>query len=134
MQEELHESYWFVLQMSWLIGQVIAEEDRHSFLEEFNREDSRYRGLLARFILPQFSDITTDAFNESGISFLLADLNRSGSVGRFPDHLLVSASTERFVCDRLLPLLSDDDPTFSENLRIVLDEAGRRHGRRYFRM
>ena len=74
---------------------------------------------------------TTDVFNEDAISFMLADLNREGSTHTFREHLLSSTATEKFVTERLLPLLPDAKPPLLINLKSVLKQAGTRHGRRY---
>ena len=81
--------------------------------------------------VPRFPDLTTDVFNDDAISFLLADLNRKGSAVGLDEHLLGRAATERFVTERLLPLLPDAKPPLSPNLRRILRQAGSRHGRRY---
>jgi hypothetical protein len=117
--------------MARLFGRVLNAAGRQALLAEFNKSDSKFRRLLADFILLQRSDLTTDAFSEDGISFLLADLNRAGSAVGFVGHLLGVTATEQFVTERLLPLLSEAKPPLSENLRRVLKQAGSRHGRRY---
>lgn len=124
---------WFLHLMPWLLAKVLNAGGRHAFVAEFNKEGSRFRSLLARSVLPYFSDLTTDSFSEDAISFLLADLNRAGSAVGFRVSLLGNTATEQFVAERLLPLLSDAKPPLADNLRIVLGEAGSRHGRRYIR-
>jgi hypothetical protein len=97
---------------------------------EFNKAGSKFRGLLLHFVLPQRTDLTTEAFSEETISYLLADLSRDGSVD-WQGHLLGQTATEQFVTERLLPLLPGAKPPLSDNLQKVLRQAGSRHGRRY---
>ncbi len=130
-QDDKALGFSFRYSMSELFARYLSAESRRAFVTEFNKSGSKFRGLLARFILPLRSDLTTDEFSEDAISFLLADLNRDGSTGGLPDHLFGSTATENLVTERLLPLLSDAKPPLSENLRNVLQQAGSRHGRRY---
>lgn len=125
------DGWWFAYEISSLFGRTLSPVSRSRFVAEFNRPDSRFRGLLAKSILPHFPDITTDALSDDAISFLLADLSSSRMAGGFPGHLLGSAATEQFVVERLLPLLDGAKPPLAENLRSVLITAGGRHARRY---
>jgi hypothetical protein len=130
MEERGSESgFWFIYQMAGLFAK--ARGARSAFVAEFNKQGSRYRSVLAYSVLPRFPDLTTDAFSEDAISFLLADLNRPGAAGGLHGHLLGGTATEQFVTERLLPLIPDTKPPFSENLQKVLRQAGSRHGRRY---
>jgi hypothetical protein len=122
---------WHVDQLGALFAEHLTIDAQNEFLVRFNTQTSKFGRLLARFVLPYRSDLTTDAFNEDSTSFLLADLNRQASLGLFGGHLLGSTATEQFVVERLIPLVADAKPPLSENLRLVLNQAGRRHGRRY---
>ena len=124
--------YWFCYRMAYVFGRVLSAGDRQAFVAEFNRAASPFRSLLAHGILPHFPDLTTDVFGADAISFLLAELNREGSVDDWRGHLLGTA-TEQFVNERLLPLVAEAKPPLSDNLRRVLRQAGSRHGRRYAR-
>lgn len=121
---------WFCYKMAWLFDSILSAGTPDAFVTEFNRGTSRFRRVLADFIFRRFSNLTTDVFSDDAVSFLLADLNRKGSVG-FDGHLLGPTATEQFVTERLLPLVTDAQAPFSENLRRVLQHAGSRHGRRY---
>ena len=123
--------YWFHHEMAQLFAKFVNAESRKAFVTEFNRSGSEFRKLLARSILPYWSDLTTDVFSEDAISFLLSDLNQDQSAAGFRGRLLGTTATEKFVIERLLPLFSDAKPPLSENLRKVLTQAGSRHGRRY---
>jgi hypothetical protein len=83
------------------------------------------------YIIPYCDGISSDTFDENTISFLLSDLERPGSADSFRGHLLGGTATERFVTERLLPLLRTAEGPFLHNLGRVLRQAGSRHGRRY---
>jgi hypothetical protein len=123
--------YWLCDRLSWLFAMTLTAGARRAFVSEFNKADSRFRDLLAHVVLPQFPDLTTEAFSEDAISFLLADLGRAQGFVNIAGLLLGTTATERFVTERLLPLLPDAKPPSSKKLREVLRQAGSRHGRRY---
>lgn len=114
-----------------LFSSHLEDHVREAFVEEFNKNESRYRQILSEHILPKRSDLSTDDFSADAISFLLADLSRSQNSWYGPCRLLANTATERFVTERLLPLLGDAKGVSARNLRVVLREAGSRHGRRY---
>lgn len=126
-----HNQFWFAHQLGALFANQLSQEKKNLFFAEFNKSNSIYRKLLLHFILPHFQECTTDLFNEDTISFMLADLNRDRAVNRFRGHLLGNAATERFVTERILPLLREAQAPLAENLRAILSQAGSRHGRRY---
>ena len=125
-------SFWFLNMLGGLFGEHLNREVQHEFVFEFNKSNSKYRRLLLRLVLPRFTDITTENFNEDAISFLLADLSYEGSASSFHGHLLGNTATEEFVTERLFPLLRDAKDPLLKNLHSVLRQAGSRHGRRYF--
>ena len=133
MEVQSRSSGWRVLAgLGGLFGQHLNVEVQNEFVCEFNKPDSKFRRLLLRFVLPSFTDITTDIFSDEAISFLLADLSRKGSTSSFYGHLLGSTATEDFVIERLVPLLPDAKQPLLGNLHSVLRQAGSRHSRRYF--
>ena len=77
--------FWLASRMAHLFARGLDAESRHAFVAEFNTRGSRFRRLLANYVLPNFPDLTTDAFSEDAISYLLADLNRSEIVAGYPD-------------------------------------------------
>ena len=124
---------WFALsQIGALFASKLSREARTMFVVEFNNTKSKYRRPVLDYILPHCSDLTTDDFSEDSISFLLADLNRVGAVDQVAGGLLGRVATERFIKERLLPLLPDAESPLADNLRLILVHAGSRHGRRYF--
>ena len=123
---------WFLDQLGGLFSNHLNHDVQNEFVFEFNKPSSKFRRLLFQFVLPHFTDITTDMFSEDAISFLLADLSDERSALPSHGHLLGSTATEEFVTERLLPLLSDIKQPLSKKLHTVLKRAGSRHGRRYF--
>jgi hypothetical protein len=123
-------SAWLVYQIGGLFAQHLDSAGQHEFVAEFNMSNSKYRRLLMKHVLPYFKDITIDVFSEDAISFILADLSQT-KVSHFPGHLMALTATEKFINERLLPLLPDANAQLLENLHEVLKEAGSRHGRRY---
>jgi hypothetical protein len=124
-------NYWIGYKLSWLLGNASTEVSRLEFITEFNKEESKFRKLLASSILSYFPELTTDDFTEGSISYLLASLKHDRTQYPLNGHLLGRTATERFVSERLLPLLSSADSQLSSTLHDVLKEAGQRFGRRY---
>jgi hypothetical protein len=123
--------WWFSKQLGALFANHLNLEKRNEFVIEFNKTNSKYRNLLLHFVIPNFSDLTTDAFAEDTISFLFADLNRAGAAHAFHGHILGCMATERFITERIMPILPRAESPLVDNLRAVLMQAGSRHGRRY---
>lgn len=123
--------YWLLMQLGALCANQVSPQIRDLFIAEFNKPNSKYRNILHHFVMPYFTELTTDAFSEDAISFLLADLNRKGAAAYFQGNILGNIASERFITDRLLPLLPDAKPPLAENIQRTLDKAGSRHGRRY---
>jgi len=116
--------------LSALFAERLNAEDYKRFVAEFNRKDTRYRELLAHSILKPKGDLTTDDFSEDALTFLLNDLHESQPYAVM-GLLLGNTATETFVTERLLPMLQGAQGTLRSNLLNVLNEAGKRHGRRY---
>lgn len=125
------EGHWFVNQLGSLFAAHLNNEVQDKFVVEFNKSGSKFRRLLLHTVLPYRNDITTEAFSEDAISFMLADLSQEGSVHSYRRHLLGNTATEQFVTERLLPLLPDAKQPLLKNLHDVLRKAGSRHGKRY---
>jgi hypothetical protein len=128
MEEESTESGWFLLdRISIFFERYLALETRNAFVAEFNKPASKYRRILANSILLRRDNLSTNHFSKDAISFLMASLKERIS----RRHLLGSTATEQFVTEHLLPQLSIAEEPFATNLRLVLQHAGSRHGRRY---
>jgi hypothetical protein len=123
--------WWFTDRLCNIFAEHLSVGAREAFVAEFNRAGSRYRPVLARFVLWRWRDLTTDDFSEEALSFLIEDLQRKGSVDDLHGHLLGHTATEAFVADLLVPSLDTQDPIFHRNLVRMLEQAGSRHGHRY---
>ena len=125
--------WWLRDRISKLFEMRLTSVARDAFVAEFNRAGSKYQSVLANSILLARDDLNTDSFSEEAISFLLASLREKGTVDaiRGRGHLLGNTTTESFITERLLPLLSIAEEPLATNLRRVLRHAGSRHGRRY---
>lgn len=104
------------------------ENCHKELLIEFNHVNSPYRELLMSVL----ADIgcTTDDFSDETQSFLLGRLS-SYQRKHYGHTLLGQTATEAFVQERLLPLYTISGAVVRSNLTTILEEAGRRHRRRY---
>ena len=122
--------HWRADLLSSFLGSYAAASLARDFVSELNDPSSRYRALLLCHVLYRFGSVTTDDFTDETADFAIADLlQRNGSDN---DSLLAQAATESFIVEKLLPLLSRVGRNEAARVRAVLNEAGRRHGRRYF--
>lgn len=113
-----------------MLGEWGTEEVQKCLVQEFNSPASEFRQVLHDYVLPRMTDITIEQFSEDSISYLLAEL-RCGN-NTFPeDSPLGQLASEKFVNERLPPLLSVPDADLQKGLRVALRAAGSRHGRRY---
>lgn len=132
MNEKGHEKAWWLYnRISRLFADHLKPDVHETFVAEFNKPRSKFRGILASSILLAFKELTTDKFSDDTISFLIASLRNEKAIDDIRGHLLGNTATESFVTERLLPLLSGADETLAKNLHRVLQQAGSRHGRRY---
>lgn len=131
MEEHMGKMAWLQIQFGGLFANHLTKEDQKKFILEFNNESSKYRPLLTRRLLGSRFDVTTDDFNDDAISYLLADLNKEDCISPLNGHILGWAATEKFVEERLLPLVQNTTQPFSKNLNAVIKQAGSRHGRRF---
>lgn len=123
---------WFLDQLGSLFAGYLERAVQDEFVAEFNKPGSKFRRVLTRYVLSHRDDLTTDEISEDAISFLLADLSREQSgLHSHRRHLLGNIATERFVTERLTPLIRAAKPPLLKNLRLVLRQVGSRHGRRY---
>ena len=132
MQEVINteDSFWFVDRLSHFITNYGDSETLRSVIRIFN-ESSKFRPLLARYLLPKFLDLSCDDLSEDAIEFLITDLHNPMTV--FTQAPLIGEiATEQFVHDRLLPLVNSEDAIFRRNLLSALRAAGKRHHRRYY--
>lgn len=104
---------------------------QEKILRLFNLENCEYRDFLSEFVISQISSVTTDRLSEDAIDFLLGKL-RSRKMNNFND-ILGNISTEKFVENKLLPLLEINKEPLKSNLREILYNAGKNHKKRYLK-
>jgi len=127
--ESAGQNFNLLLNVSSLFAERLSADDQAALLREFNKCDSKYRGILARVLLPYRTDLTTEQFSSDAIQYLLDEL-RVSPVDTTHSLLAISC-TEAFVASTLLPLNASAEGLLKDNLRHILKEAGDRHGRRY---
>lgn len=132
MQEEylLDPHSWFCARLANFLGRNMASSSRAAFLSEFNRADTAYRKVMLS-VMAHGLDASTDELSEDAISFILSELAREDRSFRFSDDVLGFLPTERFVVERILPMLPKAEGVFRRRLLKILDRAGGRHSRRY---
>lgn len=117
------------------LGEFIADHmDSETAIyvkDRFNNGNSRLREALSESVLNRDGLVQFDDLGADSISWLVADLERR-PISPWGNHLLSVVATEEFVESVLIPLMSDSPSDLLKvNLRQVLRECGRRHGRRY---
>ena len=126
--------FWFCDRLGNFLVNFTSSDTHALFVDEFNKKGSQYRQILATYILPKITNLTTDMLSEDAIQYLLAALNKEDGERDIlieDESLLGSIATESFVEERLLPLLSLETEPIKSNLRRVLRRAGRQHRHRY---
>jgi len=113
--------------VSAVIANYIAKEKRKEFIDEFNLSDSPYRKVLSNTILKKMEDLSINELNYSSISFLLKELKSK----KVDISILTNISTEAFVSHSLLPLFKNAKGVYLNNLKLLLEAVGKKHGRRY---
>ena len=134
LSEEEHwgEEHWWVKRQ---LGSIVARHGdpdvRGYLLDQLAHGDVQVRSWVKVHVLAQMDGVSTDEMSDDAIAFLLADLPRSGALNELLNNALGHIASERFVSERLIPLARGASETLLKNLRIVLNAAGDRHGRRY---
>lgn len=119
------------------LGRFIAgcagEEFRDVITKKFNEGSEIERRVLEQHVLARMNGFGLERITPDALSWLLSEL----SIRLYRDYalpLLAVVSTERFVEERLLPLyITSSSEIERANLVLILQECGRRHGRRYLR-
>jgi hypothetical protein len=131
---------WLIRDPDWLFADrfgswfcnYLSKDTQDRLIATFNKTSTPYRRVLAHHVLLRGSEISTDSFSHDAVSFLLSELTSETWPYQFHGSLLGNCATEAFVTERLLPLLYDGSNSVRSNVKRVLRDAGRRHGRRYF--
>jgi hypothetical protein len=128
--EDSGDGFWLEMRLARLFSQHLPADARRALLNEFNNPESPYRVILARSILAVQTGFTMDDVSETAHDFLLSQLSQDQV--DFEEHLLSRWATESFCENQLVPLLETTaDPVVANNLKRILRDAGKRHGRRY---
>lgn len=125
-----HEGWWNASRVGSIIGIYLTSKNKAELLEILKNGNKDYKEIILKRILSYSSGITTDDFDESIISFILSDLKNERKEYFF-EHILMKTATEEFINIRLLPLLNSTDPIFLKNIKDIIRNAARRHGKRY---
>lgn len=124
------EDYFFLDRISDFISMCLSVDVKRSFIASFNHAEPRVKSVLASSVLLKMADLTSDDLSEGSLAFLIGELKET-RVQHSEDRLLAKIATEKFVVERLLPLLDPEPGHLQDNLRNVIRQAGQRHGRRY---
>lgn len=121
---------WLVMKLSSFLGKYSTQPLARRVAAEFNNPKSLHRSLLLAYVLPHFKTLTTDDLTNEASAFVIDELLQKGNPWK--GEFLSGAATESFIVERLLPLLHGVSKVEFARVRLVLDKAGQRHGRRYF--
>jgi hypothetical protein len=89
------------------------------------------RDWVKKYYLTRVEGLTSDTLDDDMIAVLLADFNVPDQITVHGYNPLGSIATDRLVIERLLPLAQGASVAVRQNLALVLDAAGDRHGKRY---
>ena len=90
--------------------------------------------MLGRFVIGKMDNVSTDDLSPDAIAKLLEFSLNLQAVGPLDSPLLGTLATERFVEEKLLPLIQNSVEVTEEarsHIEKVLHNAGRRHNKRY---
>lgn len=124
-------NHWFAARLVSFLSEHATESLARRLLTEINDPKSNHRSLLLSHVLPYFSSVTTDDLSGEAAEYAINDLLERDSDG-LAGCFLGGAATETFATERMLPLVTRVDKKEAERIRGALDQAGQRHGRRYF--
>lgn len=124
------EGWWTQFQICFLLGQSARDKDLELLVSHLGDEDSSYRGMIAKWVLPHASELSIDQLSENAIEYLFSNL-KGKNASEFDNELLGAISTEKFVVDRLLPWSQRQSPACQANVRRLTEDIGRRLGRRF---
>jgi hypothetical protein len=128
--ESKNEEWMFIARVPTVITTYISKDKRQEFISEFNDPYSKNRKILNQIILRKMSGLKLDDFTSESLSYLFEEL-KTKKTGQFGGSILVDIATEKFVTERMLPLLKNTKGVERKNLEIIIESIGRQHKRRY---
>ncbi|MCS4242547.1 hypothetical protein M2418_002073 [Rhizobium sp. BIGb0125] len=129
--QESSQSWWISRRLGPVVAHLGDMEVRTFCLNSLVHGSEPIRHWLKTSYLSSLEGLTSDALNDDMIATLLADLNVPKRISEYWYNPLGYIATDRFVQERLLPLVESASTTFLDNLEIVLRAVGERHGKRY---
>lgn len=125
IQEEF---YWILEFTKEFIISHTEKTIQKEIVELFDSEDCPFRLFVERVVF-ELPSVTTDSLSEDTIQFCINNLYRK----RYPFFVknIGQISTESFVQNKLMPLLSQSNEVLRFNLQEVLRQAGNAHKKRY---
>lgn len=122
------DNWWILNRLGNLLGSKINAQNQSLILDEFNKAESKYREIITEYILGNIPNLTLEALTEESIMFLLEDLKSKQSHGRFN---IGTIATERFVEEKLMPLVTSSKGKIQKNILNAINLAETRNKRRF---
>ena len=127
----IKDGYWPSRQLGCLLVRYGTTATKSRVLTEFNKKDSKYRETLEKCVLEYLPNLTTDDLSEDAVSYLFSSLRNDIDLQRSYDSLLAKTATEKFIAERVIPLLSNSSGALLQGLKQIAIDSGNRHGKRY---
>ena len=128
---ENDDQWWFGQRLAALVAHLgDAEVQNYCVRQLVSGSASLRRWLKTNYII-EVQGINIETLDNDVIATLLADLNVPNAITEYWYNPLGYLATDRFVRERLIPLADGASVAFRENLTLVLEAAGDRHGKRY---
>lgn len=122
------EFYWILELTKEFIISHTEKSIQKEIVQLFDSEDCPFRMFVEQVVF-ELPSVTTDSLSEDTIQFCINNLYRK----RYSFHTINigQISTESFVQNKLMPLLSQSNEVLRFNLQEVLRQAGNAHKKRY---
>lgn len=120
--------YWTLQLTKEFIISHTEKSIQKEIVQLFNSEDCPFRLFLEQVVF-ELPSVTTDSLTEDTIQFCINNLFRKRY--SFITKNIGQISTESFVQNKLMPLLSQNNEVLKLNLQEVLKQAGNAHKKRY---
>lgn len=123
---ECHDGFIYNILGEFIVSHI-SDGTISNIITLFNKQDCIERYFLSEYILCRINELKIDKLSEEAVSYLINALNKGINNGR----LICNVATEKFVDERLIPLLMKEEEPLKSNLRNLLNSLGKRHKRRY---